>query len=410
MQGSLDPMYREGARRVSRRGEDDRSTARIISAAIVAGGLAFSASLYPVPGLPSPAQLWQQEQETIAGLPGHIRTFVAGQLVDLTTVEAPALAHLAEILHDRFPGVRTEVFLSILANRSFTEVVRTFGILMAAGSPLTASAALTAGGGTSGGDGASMTLPFPDLTSLLQLLLQRMPAYLAHEVIAALFPASATSALINVVTAAVSPPQSVSNVVSPPEVNIAPPPAPVVTPPTDVRSFAPPAPEAPPATEVDTAPPAMETPSPHVDEVPAIDIPSPAPEILPEVLEQVPVIDEHEIDEHIGSVGGDETAGSDDDDSPVDDVDDSLGSGDVLDDVESAIDSDDTSPGAGAGEQDSAISAVLSDADDRPALSISRLSASSGDDDGGSSQHPARGGDDSTANASDGEHSGDAGD
>ena len=266
-------------------GDGDRSTSRIVSAAIVGVGLTFSASLYPLPGQWPLLELWQAEQGQSPGLPGLMESSSAKPIIDLANVELPTLVHLAQILEDEFPPFRTDVLLKSVERSGVTNVVRSLEVLAASG-VLTRdyAAPLGAFGGAGGGGGPSAGLPPipPELAQLLEMLKQ-LPLYLIEglsDVIATLFPALIGSAPIQHVTQVLS---VVASTAAPGALELPAPPPTVATP-----TAAPPPPAVPVSAQPEPAAPlaqAVRGPAPDVPPLPLI-IESPvsvAPTSVPEI-------------------------------------------------------------------------------------------------------------------------------
>ena len=280
--------------------DDLRSRARILGAAIVAGGLAFSVSLYPTPEQSAPLDLWRQDRGGLSsGLPSRIAAAAGDQITDftnqitgLTNLELPALVQLAGILHDTFPTVGADVLLAAVQEHGLPEVIRALEIVASAQLPPQAAATLLAGagagagagtgagagGGAGAGAGASPTTPpltLPDFGVLLEMLMHQLPAYMVRgisDIIATLLPTMVSSAEFQQMAQVLSAVAPVPVMVPSPSVTIQPPPPAISTP-------TPAAP--PPAEHVSTTPAALPPPEPvsttPAPSTPAEAVPSPSP-------------------------------------------------------------------------------------------------------------------------------------
>ncbi|BBX68161.1 hypothetical protein [Mycolicibacterium psychrotolerans] len=219
---------------------------------------------------------------------GRIGSVVADQIIDLTDAELPTLAHLAEILHDNFPTVRADLFLTAVEKHGLPQIVRTLEVLASAGFAMPVSAVLFGGGGGAGSPGSPIGMA--DLELLWQFLSQQLPAAMIQgfaDVVGAFMPASVSTAqvqrAVQVLTFAppVAPPAPVAAPVMPSSV-VATPPAPAVATPPPAPAPPSPAPAPPsPAPVVVAAPPPVEVSAPPTVEISTPAPPTKTPEVTP---------------------------------------------------------------------------------------------------------------------------------
>lgn len=179
---------------VVRRDDGERSATRLVGTVIVVGGLAFSASLNPLPGTWPILEFRSPGAAMSSALPNLVESIAANKIIDLRNVELPALVHLAEVLHDSFPAASADVVLTAVERYGLPDVIRSLEVLASSGSVVRDYAVALGGGGGGGGGTAQPSQPImlPDLALLLQMLMQSLPTYLVQglsDVIAALFPA-----------------------------------------------------------------------------------------------------------------------------------------------------------------------------------------------------------------------------
>lgn len=260
------------------RGGVENSYSRALGAVLVAAGLAFSASLYPLPkGLIVSEQIVPGRGSN-PGVPELIESVVANHKIDITGAALSQLARLAEILDTRFRAAPADAVLGL---------VERFGLATATTSLQTIASSAPAGsgqpyafGGGGGGAVPSPTLPpisLPQLALFLEYLMQRFQGDLGQAltyVVGYLIPAQQPAPLdphtvaipltVTVVPplvpqTAIPAPAAPVSVAAPPSATPAPAPsaAPVPTG-VPVETAAAPTPEpspvAPPATEVSSPP------------------------------------------------------------------------------------------------------------------------------------------------------------
>lgn len=250
----------------------------------------------------------------MSSVPGRIGSVVADQIVDLTGVGLPALAHLAEILHDSFPTMRADLFLTAVDKHGVTQILTTLEALKSVGLPAQPTAVLFGGGG--GGISSTGTpIGVADLEVLLQMLMRQLPPALVHgltDLVAALVPASVSSAQAERVTQVLSIAAPVVAMTTP---SVSPPPPPPAAstftqsapPPAEPISAAPPAPSTP---AVDAGPSLVETPAPPTVEESAPDTTPPRPELTTQVSEPVTDVVDPPRGDDLRDQGADEGPGA----------------------------------------------------------------------------------------------------
>lgn len=304
---------RAGTARSGWRGVDDRSSVRIAAATVAAAGLVLGATLYHLPGHRSPVVLWEQDHGSSSTVPDRLGSAAVGRFVDLNNVELPTLAHLAEILHNSFPAVRADVFLSAVGKHGLPQIVRTLEVMASAGFPVSAAAVFFGGGGGGGGAASApgTAISMPDLELLLQFLMRQLPVALVQgltDVLAAFIPASFSTVQVDRMVQVLSVAAPASAAVVPVGVVTAVPPPVVSAPPPPPPAPAPPAP-APPPPPAPPVPSPVETPAP-----PSIEMSTPVPApTLPEVTTEAPEpaweIAEPPRDDDLGDPGPEENSG-----------------------------------------------------------------------------------------------------
>lgn len=263
-------------------GDGGNASSRIVSIAIVAAGLTFSASLYPLPGQWPILELWQAGHGPSPGLPRLIESTSAKPILDLATAELPTLVHLAQILEDEFPAVRADVLLTAVEKYGLPEVVRSLEVLVSSGLP-TRDYAAPFGAGGGGPSAALPPTPSPEFAELLEMLMLRLPVYLIEglsDVLAALFPALIGSAQVQHVAQILSVvgPTAAPGVIElpAPSTGLATPTA--APPPPAEPVSAPPEPATPPVQVVSAAAPEVPPPPPIIETPVSV-----APTSLPEI-------------------------------------------------------------------------------------------------------------------------------
>ena len=105
------------------RGRPERSSHRAVGAAIVAGGLAFSASLYPLPGESQLLELFPPKHE-VSEFPKVVDfKFLNHKFPDLATLELPDLVNLVELLNHNFPDFPTDALLDLVKTYGLPDLV-----------------------------------------------------------------------------------------------------------------------------------------------------------------------------------------------------------------------------------------------------------------------------------------------
>jgi hypothetical protein len=164
-----------------RRGEPERSASRAVGAAIVAGGLAFSVSLYPLPGKSQLLELFPPKHELSEFPQLADARLLNRELPDFSTLELPDFVKLVELLNHNFPDLRTDALLDLVKTYGLPDLVRSLELVKSLGS-LTQSFPGFSGGGGGGGGGSADVPPnvLPALVMLLQFLKQNLPDSSGH--------------------------------------------------------------------------------------------------------------------------------------------------------------------------------------------------------------------------------------
>jgi hypothetical protein len=157
-----------------RRAGPERPANRAVGAAIVAGGLALSVSLYPLPGAPRLLDPFQPEQATSTQSAKVVEsTFLNVTFSDFSRLKLPDLVKLVALNHD-FPAFGTDRLLNLVTTYGLPDVVKSLQLLDSL-RPLGHSFPGFSGGG---GGGAS-DVPreaWSALMILLEFLEQNPPA------------------------------------------------------------------------------------------------------------------------------------------------------------------------------------------------------------------------------------------
>jgi hypothetical protein len=164
-----------------RRGEPERSASRAVGAAIVAGGLAFSVSLYPLPGKSQLLELFPPKHELSEFPQLADARLLNRELPDFSTLELPDFVKLVELLNHNFPDLRTDALLDLVKTYGLPDLVRSLELVKSLGS-LTQSFPGFSGGGGGGGGGSADVPPnvLPALVMVLQFLKQNLPDSSGH--------------------------------------------------------------------------------------------------------------------------------------------------------------------------------------------------------------------------------------
>lgn len=156
-----------------RRRSSDNSTSRAVGAALVAGGLAFSISLYPLPDGPQLWDLLAPTQEASSAPAKVIQaSFLNLELPELDTLDVPDLAKLAALSGDP-TALPTSELLDLAMTYGMPDVMRALGLIQ---SYSTLAQSFPAFSGGWGGDTSSVPLDvWPALVWLLEYLQQNPP-------------------------------------------------------------------------------------------------------------------------------------------------------------------------------------------------------------------------------------------
>ena len=155
------------------RSEHERPASRVVGAALVAGGLALSASLYPLPDGPHLSDIFTPDQESsseaskVDGSP-----FVKYTFVNFPALTLPELVRLVELNRD-FPDLATGDLLELVTTYGLSDVVKSLEVLQSFSlRPTFPGPSGGSGGARSAGSGAVL----PPLVILLEYLKQNPPA------------------------------------------------------------------------------------------------------------------------------------------------------------------------------------------------------------------------------------------
>jgi hypothetical protein len=165
----------------------ERSANRAVGAAIVAGGLALSVSLYPLPGESPLLELFPPKQE-LSEFPKSVDfKFMNRKLQDFSTLEVRDLAKVVELLDHTLPGFPTDAFLDLVKTYGVRDVVKSLELLKSF-EPLTRSVPGFSGGGGGGGGGSpgDPTDVLPAWVMLLEFLKQNLADFAGHGLAAVL--------------------------------------------------------------------------------------------------------------------------------------------------------------------------------------------------------------------------------
>jgi hypothetical protein len=156
-----------------RRAGPERPANRAVGAAIVAGGLALSVSLYPLPDGPRLLDLFQPEQKSSSESAKVIKSrFLNVTFPDFSRVKLPDLVKLAALNHD-FPDFGTDGLLNLVTTYGLLDVVKSLQLLESLG-PVRHSFPGFSGGGGGGASGVPGEA-WPALMVLLEFLEQNPP-------------------------------------------------------------------------------------------------------------------------------------------------------------------------------------------------------------------------------------------
>lgn len=115
-------------------GGRERSANRAVGAAIVAGGLAISVSLYPLPGESQLLELFSPKHQ-LSELPKLVDSRLIGRkLPDFSTLELPDLAKLIELLNHNFPDFPTDALLDLVTTFGLPDLVKALELMNSFGS------------------------------------------------------------------------------------------------------------------------------------------------------------------------------------------------------------------------------------------------------------------------------------
>jgi hypothetical protein len=153
----------------------ERPANRVVGAAIVAGGLAFSVSLYPLPGSNLPDPFSPNHQSTSDSQRVASAKFLGYKNTGSFTLKLADLVKLVALKHD-FPDSGADGLLDLAMTYGLPHVVRSLQLLDSLG-PFTQSFASVSRVGLGGGGGSS-DVPWelwPDLMLLVDFLEQNPP-------------------------------------------------------------------------------------------------------------------------------------------------------------------------------------------------------------------------------------------
>ncbi|MBB5165289.1 hypothetical protein HNP02_005263 [Mycobacterium sp. AZCC_0083] len=203
-------------------GPSERPANRVVGAAIVAGGLAFSVSLYPLPDGPNllypfpPNHESSSDSQKVAGA-----KFLSYKNSGSFTLKLADMVKLVALNHD-FPGFGADGLLDLAMTYGLPNVVRSLQLLDSLGPLRHSFPSVSRGGG--GGGGGSSDVPgdlWPALMLLLDFLEQNPPSLAGgdglRDLITNVFPKLAVSLGIPLAPTAPSPETQVSALVAAPE-------------------------------------------------------------------------------------------------------------------------------------------------------------------------------------------------
>jgi hypothetical protein len=161
-------------KRERRRGGPERPAYRAVGDAIVAGGLARSVSLYPLPDGPQLLDLFPPKHESSSeSLKAADSTFLSYKFSDSSALKLPDLVKLVELNHN-FPDFATDGLLDLVTTYGLPDVVKSLELLGSLG-PLRHSFPDYRGGGGGGGSADGSEEVWPALMMLLEFLKQNPP-------------------------------------------------------------------------------------------------------------------------------------------------------------------------------------------------------------------------------------------
>jgi hypothetical protein len=165
-------------KRGRRRGGPEGSAHRVVGAALVSAGLAFSASLYPVP---SPLHLFDGSppKHELSEFPKLADVkFLNHKLPNFSTLELPDLVKLVELWNQNFPDFPTDALLDLVKTYGLPDLVKSLELLKSF-EPLTHIVPGFSGGGGGGSPGVPTDV-LAALPMLLEFLKQNLPDSLGH--------------------------------------------------------------------------------------------------------------------------------------------------------------------------------------------------------------------------------------
>ena len=153
----------------------ERSASRAVGVAIVAGGLAFSVSLYPLPGESPTLKLTPPKHELSESPKTVDLEFVNSKLPDFSKLELPDLAKLAGLVSHTFPDLPVDGLLGLVKTYGLPDLVKSFELLqsvapMMSFEPSSHSVLSLSGGGGGGGGGLPPAVPTDVLPAWVTLL------------------------------------------------------------------------------------------------------------------------------------------------------------------------------------------------------------------------------------------------
>jgi hypothetical protein len=168
------------------RSESERPASRAIGAALVAGGLALSVSLYPLPHGPELFDMFTPDQESssAASTADDSSTFVKYSFSNFPALKLTELVKLAELKRD-FPDLAARDLLRLVTTYGLSNVVTSLEVLNSFG-PLRPYFPRSSGG-VGGGGGAPSNGPvdvLPALVILLEYLKLHPPVLSAPDLLA----------------------------------------------------------------------------------------------------------------------------------------------------------------------------------------------------------------------------------
>ena len=146
-------------KRVRQRGGPERFANRAVGAAIVAGGLAFSVSLYPLPGESQLLDPFPPKHE-LSEVPKSVDfKFVNRKLPDFSTLELPDLVKLVDLLNHTLPDLQADALLDLVKTYGLPDLVKSLELLESVESLRHSFPGFSGGGGGGSPDVPTDVLP-----------------------------------------------------------------------------------------------------------------------------------------------------------------------------------------------------------------------------------------------------------